>query len=194
MRGAPGSLRHRQEHRAPLHLRQLPGRRRAHPRPAPGRNRGHGGGASPQDTRCPQSNHRLCQPVPARHPARGRGGRGRRAASQSRRRPARGEASRARNTPEPQHSGRTAPAGPGDLLRRRTAAGQPRARLRCQLSRAAADEPTASLDRENRDAAIGLIREAVRRGAAIVGIFHDSEVRDAVATRTVPLSAAREAA
>ena len=56
------------------------------------------------------------------------------------------------------------------------------------------DEPTASLDRENRDAAIGLIREAVRRGAAIVGIFHDSEVRDAVATRTVPLSAAREAA
>ncbi len=56
------------------------------------------------------------------------------------------------------------------------------------------DEPTASLDRENRDAAIELVREAVRRGAAIVGIFHDSEVRDAVATRTVPLSAAREAA
>jgi len=56
------------------------------------------------------------------------------------------------------------------------------------------DEPTASLDRENRDAAIGLIREAVSRGAAIVGIFHDSGVRDAVATRTVPLTAAREAA
>ena len=56
------------------------------------------------------------------------------------------------------------------------------------------DEPTASLDRENRDAAIGLIREAVGRGAAIVGIFHDSGVRDAVATRTVPLTAAREAA
>ena len=56
------------------------------------------------------------------------------------------------------------------------------------------DEPTASLDRENREAAIGLIREAAGRGAAIVGIFHDSEVRAAVATRTVPLTAAREAA
>ena len=56
------------------------------------------------------------------------------------------------------------------------------------------DEPTASLDRENRDAAIELVRDAARRGAAIVGIFHDSEVRNAVATRTVPLSAAREAA
>ena len=56
------------------------------------------------------------------------------------------------------------------------------------------DEPTASLDRENREAALGLIREAAGRGAAIVGIFHDSEVRAAVATRTVPLTAAREAA
>ncbi len=56
------------------------------------------------------------------------------------------------------------------------------------------DEPTASLDRENRDAAIGLIRKAAGRGAAIVGIFHDSEVRNAVATRVVPLATAREAA
>ena len=56
------------------------------------------------------------------------------------------------------------------------------------------DEPTASLDRENREVAVGLIREAVGRGAAIAGIFHDSEVRNAVATRTVPLSNAREAA
>ncbi len=56
------------------------------------------------------------------------------------------------------------------------------------------DEPTASLDRENREAAIALIREAAGRGAAIVGIFHDAEVRAAVATRTVPLTAAREAA
>ena len=56
------------------------------------------------------------------------------------------------------------------------------------------DEPTASLDRENREAAIELIREAAGRGAAIVGIFHDAEVRAAVATRTVPLTAAREAA
>ena len=56
------------------------------------------------------------------------------------------------------------------------------------------DEPTASLDRENRDVVLKLIREAAGRGAAIAGIFHDSEVRDAVATRTVPLTAAREAA
>lgn len=56
------------------------------------------------------------------------------------------------------------------------------------------DEPTASLDRENRDVVLKLIREAAGRGAAVAGIFHDSEVRDAVATRTVPLTAAREAA
>ena len=56
------------------------------------------------------------------------------------------------------------------------------------------DEPTASLDRENREVAVGLIRAAVGRGAAVVGIFHDSQVRDAVANRTVQLSAVREAA
>ncbi len=53
------------------------------------------------------------------------------------------------------------------------------------------DEPTASLDSENRAAAVGLIRGAVSRGAAVVGIFHDSQVRDAVATRVVQLSAKR---
>ena len=35
------------------------------------------------------------------------------------------------------------------------------------------DEPTASLDRDNRAAAVSLIDEARRRGAAILGIFHD---------------------
>lgn len=42
------------------------------------------------------------------------------------------------------------------------------------------DEPTASLDAENRHTVIDLILEARARGAAIVGIFHDAEVRDAV--------------
>lgn len=45
------------------------------------------------------------------------------------------------------------------------------------------DEPTASLDAANRQTVIGLINEAKARGAAIVGIFHDEEVREAVADR-----------
>jgi alpha-D-ribose 1-methylphosphonate 5-triphosphate synthase subunit PhnL len=49
------------------------------------------------------------------------------------------------------------------------------------------DEPTASLDAANREVVVKLIREACARGAAIVGIFHDGEVRDAVATRRLPV-------
>ena len=45
------------------------------------------------------------------------------------------------------------------------------------------DEPTASLDAANRRVVIELIHEAKARGSAIVGIFHDEEVRDAVADR-----------
>ena len=45
------------------------------------------------------------------------------------------------------------------------------------------DEPTASLDEENRDAILGLIGEARDRGAALVGIFHDPGVRKAVGSR-----------
>ncbi len=45
------------------------------------------------------------------------------------------------------------------------------------------DEPTASLDAANRDGVIDLIRQRREAGAAIVGIFHDGAVRDAVATR-----------
>jgi alpha-D-ribose 1-methylphosphonate 5-triphosphate diphosphatase len=47
------------------------------------------------------------------------------------------------------------------------------------------DEPTAALDGTNRDAVIELIIAARERGTAIVGIFHDEAVRDAVATRTI---------
>ena len=45
------------------------------------------------------------------------------------------------------------------------------------------DEPTASLDADNRRVVVELIRTARDKGSAIVGIFHDDEVRDAVATR-----------
>ncbi len=50
------------------------------------------------------------------------------------------------------------------------------------------DEPTASLDAANRRTVMQLIDEAKARGTAIVGIFHDEEVRDAVATRCVTLA------
>lgn len=45
------------------------------------------------------------------------------------------------------------------------------------------DEPTASLDAENRAIVVSLIRRALAKGAAMIGIFHDHDVRDAVATR-----------
>ena len=45
------------------------------------------------------------------------------------------------------------------------------------------DEPTASLDAENRAIVVALINQALGRGAAMIGIFHDQDVRDAVATR-----------
>jgi alpha-D-ribose 1-methylphosphonate 5-triphosphate synthase subunit PhnL len=50
------------------------------------------------------------------------------------------------------------------------------------------DEPTASLDAANRRVVVELIDEAKRAGAAVVGIFHDEEVRDAVATRCLHLA------
>ncbi|MGE4219274.1 MAG: phosphonate C-P lyase system protein PhnL [Alphaproteobacteria bacterium] len=56
------------------------------------------------------------------------------------------------------------------------------------------DEPTASLDAANRDTVVALIREARDRGAAVVGIFHDVAVRDAVATQILDVTAEREAA
>ena len=49
------------------------------------------------------------------------------------------------------------------------------------------DEPTASLDTANRRVVVELIHEAKAQGAAVVGIFHDEEVRDAVASRCVEL-------
>lgn len=54
------------------------------------------------------------------------------------------------------------------------------------------DEPTASLDADNRDVVIELIREAKARGAAIAGIFHDAEVRNAIADRIYPVAPHRD--
>ena len=51
------------------------------------------------------------------------------------------------------------------------------------------DEPTASLDADNRVTVTAMINEARQAGAAIVGIFHDHKVRDAVATRVFDLQA-----
>ena len=50
------------------------------------------------------------------------------------------------------------------------------------------DEPTASLDATNRDVVIELIRAKKRQGVALLGIFHDGEVRDAVADRIIDVS------
>lgn len=47
------------------------------------------------------------------------------------------------------------------------------------------DEPTASLDAANRAVVIELIRRKREAGAAFVGIFHDEDVREAVATRVI---------
>jgi alpha-D-ribose 1-methylphosphonate 5-triphosphate synthase subunit PhnL len=55
------------------------------------------------------------------------------------------------------------------------------------------DEPTASLDADNRKTVIELILEAKDRGAAIVGIFHDEEVRSAVADRLFEMASCRRA-
>ena len=50
------------------------------------------------------------------------------------------------------------------------------------------DEPTASLDADNRVTVVGLINEARANGAAIVGIFHDARVRESVATRVIDMA------
>lgn len=56
------------------------------------------------------------------------------------------------------------------------------------------DEPTASLDAQNRETVTAMIREATARGAAIVGIFHDEDVRESVGTRLYTLTPQEQAA
>ncbi|MCU0567999.1 MAG: phosphonate C-P lyase system protein PhnL [Oculatellaceae cyanobacterium Prado106] len=45
------------------------------------------------------------------------------------------------------------------------------------------DEPTSALDAANREAVMQLIEERKAKGCAIVGIFHDDEVRDRLCNR-----------
>jgi len=56
------------------------------------------------------------------------------------------------------------------------------------------DEPTASLDAANREVVIALMNRARDAGTAMVGIFHDEAVRDAVATRLFDVTQFRLAA
>ena len=56
------------------------------------------------------------------------------------------------------------------------------------------DEPTASLDENNRDAVIELINETRNQGTAIVGIFHDKYVRESVGTKIFNVELAKKAA
>ncbi|AZN96351.1 phosphonate C-P lyase system protein PhnL [Mesorhizobium sp. M9A.F.Ca.ET.002.03.1.2] len=51
------------------------------------------------------------------------------------------------------------------------------------------DEPTASLDARNRDVVIALIAAKKAAGVALLGIFHDHDVREAVADRTIDVTA-----
>ncbi|MDE4274917.1 phosphonate C-P lyase system protein PhnL [Phaeobacter gallaeciensis] len=50
------------------------------------------------------------------------------------------------------------------------------------------DEPTASLDAQNRATVLGLIEGAKARGAAIIGIFHDEAARDQVCDHFIDVS------
>ncbi|APG94250.1 phosphonate C-P lyase system protein PhnL [Sinorhizobium americanum] len=50
------------------------------------------------------------------------------------------------------------------------------------------DEPTASLDAKNRTVVVEMIAGKKAQGTALVGIFHDAEVRDAVADRIIDVS------
>jgi alpha-D-ribose 1-methylphosphonate 5-triphosphate synthase subunit PhnL len=56
------------------------------------------------------------------------------------------------------------------------------------------DEPTAALDAANRAVVVELIRAVKSKGAAIVGIFHDNEVRAAVADRVFEVQPLQDAA
>ena len=54
------------------------------------------------------------------------------------------------------------------------------------------DEPTASLDADNRRVVVELIHAARAGGAAVIGIFHDDEVRAAVASRCLDVENYRQ--
>jgi alpha-D-ribose 1-methylphosphonate 5-triphosphate synthase subunit PhnL len=51
------------------------------------------------------------------------------------------------------------------------------------------DEPTASLDAKNREVVVDMISGKKREGVALLGIFHDADVREAVADRIIDVTA-----
>lgn len=50
------------------------------------------------------------------------------------------------------------------------------------------DEPTASLDSKNRDVVVSMIAQKKAAGVAMLGIFHDEDVRQAVADRIIDVT------
>ncbi|ADZ68858.1 phosphonate C-P lyase system protein PhnL [Polymorphum gilvum] len=56
------------------------------------------------------------------------------------------------------------------------------------------DEPTASLDAANRAVVVDLVREKKRAGVAMLGILHDTDVRERIADRIVDVTAFSAAA
>ena len=50
------------------------------------------------------------------------------------------------------------------------------------------DEPTASLDARNRRVVIEMIARKKEKGVALLGIFHDEEVREAVSDRILDVT------
>jgi alpha-D-ribose 1-methylphosphonate 5-triphosphate synthase subunit PhnL len=56
------------------------------------------------------------------------------------------------------------------------------------------DEPTASLDAENRSVVVSMINEVKASGTAIIAICHDTDVRDRIADRLFALAPLQDAA
>jgi alpha-D-ribose 1-methylphosphonate 5-triphosphate synthase subunit PhnL len=56
------------------------------------------------------------------------------------------------------------------------------------------DEPTASLDAENRAVVVAMINEVKAKGTAIIAICHDADVRDRIADRLFALAPLQDAA
>ena len=50
------------------------------------------------------------------------------------------------------------------------------------------DEPTASLDAKNREVVVEMISSKKREGVALLGIFHDADVREAVADTIIDVT------
>ena len=50
------------------------------------------------------------------------------------------------------------------------------------------DEPTSALDAANREVVMQLIEDRKAKGCAMVGIFHDDEVRERVCDRILAFS------